>query len=171
MQIVMTTFILVANSKRASRFNVVGWCNKIDREDAVRNHSVKSMCNWRTLARSQALMVAALALILAALPSLRGAAAATETPDAHALHHHTIPPYARSTANYQVPDVTLVRADGKTVQLNHELDDGRPVVLSFIYTSCYRLPDDQRHAVRAAGKAWRRARSGAHAVDLDRPRV
>jgi len=39
-------------------------------------------------------------------------------------------------ANYRVPDVTLVRADGKNVQLGSELDDGRPVVLSFIYTSC-----------------------------------
>jgi protein SCO1/2 len=35
-----------------------------------------------------------------------------------------------------VPDVKLVRDDGKTVALASELDDGRPVVLSFIYTSC-----------------------------------
>ncbi len=102
----------------------------------MRNYSVKILCRWRTLARSQALMVAALALVFVTLSAPQGTAAATEAPDAHALHHHTIPPYARSTANYQVPDVTLVRADGQTVQLSHELDDGRPVVLSFIYTSC-----------------------------------
>jgi protein SCO1/2 len=43
---------------------------------------------------------------------------------------------ARSTAGYAVPDVELVRDDGKTVRLAQELDDGRPVVLSFIFTSC-----------------------------------
>jgi protein SCO1/2 len=32
--------------------------------------------------------------------------------------------------------VQLVRDDGKTVRLPEELNDGRPVVLSFVYTSC-----------------------------------
>lgn len=51
-------------------------------------------------------------------------------------HHHVIAPYSRSTVNYSVPDVTLVRADGRQVQLSDELSDSRAVVLSFIYTSC-----------------------------------
>ncbi|GAC1664284.1 MAG: SCO family protein [Steroidobacteraceae bacterium] len=42
----------------------------------------------------------------------------------------------RSEAQYTVPDLTLVREDGKSVSLPAELDDGRPVVLNFIYTSC-----------------------------------
>jgi protein SCO1 len=42
----------------------------------------------------------------------------------------------RSEANYAVPDIKLVRDDGKTVSLPAELNDGRPVVLNFIYTSC-----------------------------------
>jgi protein SCO1/2 len=42
----------------------------------------------------------------------------------------------RSEANYSAPDVKLVRDDGKTVSLPAELNDGRPVVLNFIYTSC-----------------------------------
>jgi protein SCO1/2 len=42
----------------------------------------------------------------------------------------------RSEANYPAPDVKLVREDGKTVSLSAELNDGRPVVLNFIYTSC-----------------------------------
>lgn len=37
---------------------------------------------------------------------------------------------------YQVPDVELVREDGRHVQLPAEMNDGRPVVLAFIYTSC-----------------------------------
>jgi len=62
--------------------------------------------------------------------------AATESADPHAHHHHAVPVNARTTANYTVPDVMLVRDDGKPVQLGREMDDGRPVVLSFIYTSC-----------------------------------
>src|SRR5215469_8049961 len=35
-----------------------------------------------------------------------------------------------------VPDVKLVRDDGRQVSLLREMDDGRPVVLNFIFTSC-----------------------------------
>jgi protein SCO1 len=41
-----------------------------------------------------------------------------------------------STAAYQVPDVKLVRQDDTPVSLAEEMDDGRPVVLNFIFTSC-----------------------------------
>jgi len=43
---------------------------------------------------------------------------------------------SRSTVSYEAPGVTLVRADGKPVSLPHELDDGRPVLLNFIFTTC-----------------------------------
>jgi protein SCO1 len=36
-----------------------------------------------------------------------------------------------------LPAVTLVREDGKSVQLAQELDDGRPVLVNFIYTTCF----------------------------------
>jgi len=42
----------------------------------------------------------------------------------------------RSLAEYLIPDVTMVREDGKSVTLAAELNDGRPVVLNFVYTSC-----------------------------------
>jgi protein SCO1 len=42
----------------------------------------------------------------------------------------------RSSVEYKLPDVDLVRDDGKTVSLPQEIDDGRPVVLNFIYTDC-----------------------------------
>ena len=41
-----------------------------------------------------------------------------------------------STASYTVPDVQLLRENGKRVSLRQEMDDGRPVVLNFIFTSC-----------------------------------
>jgi protein SCO1/2 len=42
----------------------------------------------------------------------------------------------RSTVQYSVPRVTLVRDDGKSVSLPQEMNDGRPVLLNFIFTSC-----------------------------------
>lgn len=57
--------------------------------------------------------------------------------DPHAHHHHMMMPQTmRMMAEYTIPPVMLVRDDGKTVTLPEELDDGRPVVLNFIYTSC-----------------------------------
>jgi protein SCO1/2 len=61
---------------------------------------------------------------------------AADAADPHAHCHQAPPGAARATAAYTIPDVELVRDDGKTVQLGQELDDGRPVVLSFIFTSC-----------------------------------
>jgi protein SCO1 len=40
------------------------------------------------------------------------------------------------TVQYAVPAVTLVRDDGKVVSLRQEMNDGRPVLLNFIFTSC-----------------------------------
>jgi len=42
----------------------------------------------------------------------------------------------RSVVEYRSPPVKLVRDDGKAVTLSDELDDGRPVVVNFIYTTC-----------------------------------
>jgi len=41
-----------------------------------------------------------------------------------------------SVPNYPIPPVHLVREDGKEVSLADEIDDGRPVVLNFIFTTC-----------------------------------
>jgi protein SCO1 len=41
-----------------------------------------------------------------------------------------------SSVELQLPEVDLVRDDGKTVPLSGELNDGRPVVLNFVFTSC-----------------------------------
>lgn len=47
------------------------------------------------------------------------------------------PPQIRvSTSRYTVPEVQLIRDDGKAVSLSAELDDGRPVVLNFVFTTC-----------------------------------
>ncbi|GAC1460241.1 MAG: SCO family protein [Steroidobacteraceae bacterium] len=41
-----------------------------------------------------------------------------------------------SIRKYAVPAVSLVRDDGKVVSLPDEMDDGRPIVLNFIFTTC-----------------------------------
>ena len=41
-----------------------------------------------------------------------------------------------ATREYTVPAVHLVRDDGRSVSLPEEMNDGRPVVLNFIFTSC-----------------------------------
>jgi protein SCO1/2 len=57
--------------------------------------------------------------------------------DEHHHHHAQVAPgYARQVADYPLPAVTLVRADGAKASFPQEIDDGRPVVLDFIYTTC-----------------------------------
>ncbi len=84
--------------------------------------------------------------VLAAPLTLWAAAAPVSDPGAADQHEFAAAPAAhspdalplatRSLVNYLVPAIRLVRDDGKDVTLIDELNDGRPVVLNFIYTSC-----------------------------------
>ncbi|MBB6581490.1 SCO family protein [Ralstonia solanacearum] len=60
---------------------------------------------------------------------------AHEDADPHA-HHHMMRNTNVSSVAYSLPDVRLVRDDERVVSLKDELNDGRPVVLTFIYTTC-----------------------------------
>lgn len=53
-------------------------------------------------------------------------------------HHHApaAPGYDRSVADYRLPPTVLVRSDGSKAKLPEAFDDGKPVVLNFIYTTC-----------------------------------
>jgi len=44
--------------------------------------------------------------------------------------------WKKTMARYRIPDVALIRADGAKVSLRSEVDDGKPVILNFIFTSC-----------------------------------
>lgn len=84
-----------------------------------------------------------LGVALAALTVLGSAAdVSAGSADPH-LHHpptaqggSAAPPPTRSTTAYRLPQIQLVRADGSMVALPAELDDGRAVVLNFIFTTC-----------------------------------
>jgi protein SCO1/2 len=65
-----------------------------------------------------------------------GHASATGEQRAPATDEASISGARRSLAEYVIPNVTLLREDGTPVNLPTELNDGRPVVLNFVYTSC-----------------------------------
>ena len=82
---------------------------------------------------------------------------------------------SRATVNYQTPAVTLVRADGQRVSLPHELDDGRPVLLNFIFTTCSsicpltsRTLEEFQDKLGRANAAWLTLDAGAfESVEFD----
>jgi protein SCO1 len=80
----------------------------------------------------------ALGLGLAAAGLVAQAAGALAVGDLCGPAHATAvaPGLSRTQAAYPMPAVTLVRADGKRMALAEALDDGRPVMLNFVYTSC-----------------------------------
>jgi protein SCO1 len=90
--------------------------------------------------RNAAKIVARVAPVAAVVLMWTAPAGADDAPaDEHAHHHHMMgmaPAVTRTTANYAMPDVTLMRSDGTRVKLAQELNDGQPVLLDFIYTSC-----------------------------------
>ena len=86
-------------------------------------------------------MGARLGLLGASLAGGLGLLAALHAPracaDGAAVPSPLEPPsVTRTVVNYAVPEIALVRDDGRAVSLHDELDDGRPVVLNFIYTTC-----------------------------------
>jgi protein SCO1/2 len=89
----------------------------------------------RTLNLSLAVL-AALAAGLAWIPAVvRADGAAEASPPCHAAAP-SLKRATRTTADYVVPEVALVRDDGKRVSFPAEIDDGEAVVLNFIFTTC-----------------------------------
>lgn len=58
----------------------------------------------------------------------------------HSHHMHMMESkdkgYSRSIVEYTLPNVKLVRHDGERVEFPNDINDGRPVFVNFIYTSC-----------------------------------
>ncbi len=50
--------------------------------------------------------------------------------------HPAVEPKNRMLTDYAFPQVKLTREDGKEVQFPAEVDDGRSVVMTFIFTTC-----------------------------------
>jgi protein SCO1 len=92
----------------------------------------------RAIGRSAARLAWALSATGLLCAAGAGAGDGSET-DPHARHlqmMQALPAVTRSTAAYRVPDISMVRSDGAHVNLAQELNDSRPVLLNFIYTTC-----------------------------------
>jgi protein SCO1/2 len=111
-------------------------------------------------------VLAVFAAALAASFALR-AGAADDAADPHAAHHPSpVATVVRSIANYNVPPIKLVRDDGKSVSLADELNDGRPVVLNFIYTTCSGICPLASHIFSQLQRKLGADRDGVHLVSI-----
>lgn len=57
----------------------------------------------------------------------------------HEAHQHAAamtPGYSRQSAAYRLPPTTLVRSDGAKTSFPNAIDDGKPVLLNFVFTTC-----------------------------------
>jgi protein SCO1 len=89
---------------------------------------LSTVCNAR---RSVATLLGPLA-VLATM-----SAGSTEAPDPHAAHRHAMTEnVTRREVAYRLPNVQLVRQDGKRMSLEEALGTDRPVVVNFVYTTC-----------------------------------
>ncbi len=86
--------------------------------------------------------------------------------DPHAVHLAAVRAANRSMADYAVPDLSLVRDDGRRVSLKSEIDDGRPVVLAFIYTSCTTVCPVVSHVMADLQARLGDARDRVHLVSI-----
>jgi protein SCO1/2 len=113
--------------------------------------------------QNPAKLVVAAALLYCAF--LGGAMAGDEA-DPHAQRHAAADTSRRSESQYATPDVKLLRQDGKLVSLPAELDDGRPVVMNFIYTSCTTICPLNSQIFQQFQKSLGAASRGVHLVSI-----
>jgi protein SCO1/2 len=106
-------------------------------------------------------------LILVIAAASVNAGAADVVMDEH-MHHQMPAPAAnhRSTVSYTTPEIRMVRQDGAVVNLRAELDDGRPVVLAFIYTSCTTVCPLTSHTLSELQGKLGPARDKVHLVSI-----
>lgn len=81
----------------------------------------------------------------------------------------------RSEQTYQVPSVKVLTAEGRARPLRQLLDDGRPVVMTFMYSSCTTVCPVTSHVidefVRALGREAARVNVVSVSIDPDHDTV
>ena len=91
----------------------------------TRAHANRDSTRW--------VMLAAIALVaLLPPPASAGGIPGPQAAVNSASARHTL----ITTSRYTLPAILLVRDDDKTVSLPEEVNDGRPVVLNFVFTTC-----------------------------------
>jgi len=87
------------------------------------------------------LMVTSILLAVGGMAVAAGALGQAATGASGHEHHHDMgamkaAAITRSEVNYVVPAIAMERQDGRKASFPKEMDDGRPVLLQFVYTSC-----------------------------------
>jgi protein SCO1/2 len=92
--------------------------------------------------------------------------AASEHGHLHHQHADTAPGYGRQVAQYRLPAAQLVRSDGSKASFPEVLDDGRPVVLNFIYTTCTAICPILSQSFSEFQRRLGAERAGVHMVSI-----
>lgn len=88
-------------------------------------------------------------------------------PDVMHSHHHMMMGGAKyKMVDYKLPQIQLVREDGAQVSFIDELNDGRPVILNFIYTSCTTICPLASHTLAELQDKLGSERSKVHMVSV-----
>ena len=115
---------------------------------------------------------AALAATLAVLVLPVGAPALAADADPHAHHHHQASAKTSSgttkinQVSVNIPALSLVRSDGKAVDLASELADARPVLLNFVFTTCTAICPAMSQVFSAVQTELGAQRSKVHMVSI-----
>jgi protein SCO1/2 len=104
--------------------------------------------------------------LLLAMTTATGNALADTMSDPHAHHHMMMQRTSISQVKYDVPPVKLVRDDGIAVSLPDELNDGRPVILNFIYTTCTTVCPVTSHTFEQLQEMLGEERNKVHMISI-----
>jgi len=74
--------------------------------------------------------------------------------------------YTRTMANYKVPDVAMIRQDGKSLSALQALDDGRPVILNFVFVSCSAICPMLSHVLSTVQSKFIKDKKSFHLVSI-----
>jgi protein SCO1 len=72
----------------------------------------------------------------------------------------------RSLADIRLPAVTLVRDDGRSVRLADEIEDGGPVLVSFVYTTCSTICPVTSQTLAEVQQRLGARRAGLHMLSI-----
>jgi protein SCO1 len=84
----------------------------------------------------------------------------------NAIQNQQVSEITRTVANYRVPNVEAVRQDGKKLAFIKELDDGRPVVMNFIFASCSAICPMLSHVFSKVQDKLSKDKQHAHLVSI-----
>ena len=76
------------------------------------------------------------------------------------------PEIIRQVVSYSIPNLTVIRQDGEKVGFNTAIDDGRPVVMSFIFTSCAAICPMLSHSLMKTQSALEQQHQNTHLVSI-----